>query len=118
MAPAERERAFDAEGFFAALDAVRESRKASWRKVARETGVSASTLTRMGQGRRPDVDSFAALARWANLDPDDYFTNTPAEPKDPLAEISVLLRRDANLSEDAAKAIDDLVRATYQRLHS
>ena len=30
------------------------------------------TLTRMGQGKRPDVDSLAALATWSRLNVDDF----------------------------------------------
>jgi transcriptional regulator with XRE-family HTH domain len=112
----ERDRAFDHETFFAALDAERISRKMHWKAVAGQAGVSASTLTRIGQGRRPDVDSFAALTAWAGLDPEDFFRRgTGAEPS-PLSAISLLLRRDPNLSSDAATALDELVKATYARL--
>lgn len=114
-----RDRSFDNDGFFAALDAVRQSRGVHWKTVAREAGVSASTLTRMGQGRRPDVDSFAALASWADLDPDDFFRRSDRQQPhstQPLAEISVLLRRDPNLSAEAATAMDALVKSTYERL--
>ena len=114
-----RERSFDSDGFFAALDAARVSRGLHWKTVASEAGVSASTLTRMGQGRRPDVDSFAALASWAGLDPDAFFKHADVEQQgagQPLAEISVLLRRDPNLSNEASTAIDELVKVTYERL--
>ena len=114
-----RERSFDSDGFFAALDAARVSRGLHWKTIASETGVSASTLTRMSQGRRPDVDSFAALASWAGLDPDDFFLAISADDQprpQPLAEISVLLRRDPNLSSAAATALDELVKVTYERL--
>lgn len=115
----ERDRSFDNESFFAALDAERISRKMHWKAVAAQAGVSASTLTRIGQGRRPDVDSFAALSAWAGLDPEDFFrrsTTKEQEKPSPLSEISLLLRRDANLSPDAATALDELVKATYERL--
>ena len=116
----ERERSFDNEGFFSALDAARVSRGLLWKNVAAEAGVSASTLTRIGQGRRPDVDSFAALAGWAGLDPDDFFVRAAdgSGQRPPLAEISVLLRRDPNLSVEAATALDELVKATYERLRA
>ena len=55
---------FDADAFFEALDKTRNNKKITWRKVAEEAGVSASTLTRMAQGKRPDVDTLAALAAW------------------------------------------------------
>lgn len=113
-----RDRSFDSDGFFSALDAARMSRGVHWKTVASETGVSASTLTRIGQGRRPDVDSFAALANWAGLDPDDFFIpeGDVEERAQPLAEITVLLRRDPNLSPEAAAALDEVVKATYERL--
>ena len=47
---------FDSQGFYDALDATRRSRNLNWKQVAAQSGVSASTLTRMAQGRRPDVD--------------------------------------------------------------
>lgn len=113
-----RERSFDSDGFYSALDAARMSRGVHWKTVASETGVSASTLTRISQGRRPDVDSFAALTNWAGLDPDSFFMrDRGAESRaQPLAEITMLLRRDPNLSPQAATAIDELVKATYERL--
>ena len=58
---------FDAEGFFDALDEVRDSKGLTWKEVADESEVSASTLTRMAQGKRPDVDSLAALLKWSGL---------------------------------------------------
>lgn len=113
----QRDRPFDNEAFFAALDSERASRSMNWRAVAKATGVSSSTLTRIGQGRRPDIDSFAALASWANVDPEAFFrgSSTGASPE-PLTEISVLLRADPNLSSEAAAALDELVKATYERL--
>jgi transcriptional regulator with XRE-family HTH domain len=114
--PHQRDRAFDNEGFFAALDAERTGRGLHWKAVASEAGVSASTLTRIGQGRRPDVDSFAALVSWAGLDPESFFRANDSSKSSALGGISLLLRRDPNLSQDAAAALDELVKATYQRL--
>lgn len=115
--PPRRDRPFDSDAFFAALDAERVSRGLHWKAVANEAGVSASTLTRIGQGRKPDVDSFAALTQWAGLDPEDFFrSRRPGQEASALSNISVLLRSDPHLSEDAAAAIDELVKATYSRL--
>lgn len=112
-----RERLFDNEAFFAALNSTRESRDLTWKQLASEAGVSASTLTRVGQGKRPDVDSFAALVAWAGLTPDDFIAGAKRE-SDPLAEISVLLRRDPHLNAEAAVALDELLKATYKRLRN
>jgi transcriptional regulator with XRE-family HTH domain len=108
---------FDAEVFYAALDSVRQARKLTWKQVAGESGVSASTLTRMAQGRRPDVDGLAALVAWSGLDADDYVRADDDRPApEPLAMISTLLRGDRNLSPEAATALDELIKATYERL--
>jgi transcriptional regulator with XRE-family HTH domain len=108
---------FDSEGFYAALDAERQGKRLNWKQVAAATGVSASTLTRMGQGKRPDVDSLAALCAWAGLDADMFITgHTNRADTEPLAMISTYLRGDPNLSDEAATALDQLVKATYARL--
>jgi transcriptional regulator with XRE-family HTH domain len=110
---------FDAGGFYGALDAVRQARELNWKQVAAESGVSASTLTRMAQGKRPDVDGLAALAAWSGLDTDDYVRSEHARPEpESLAVISTYLRSDKNLSSEAATAIDELVKATYERLRT
>jgi transcriptional regulator with XRE-family HTH domain len=108
---------FDADGFYAALDAQRQARKLNWKHVASESGVSASTLTRMAQGKRPDVDGLAALAAWSGLDTNDFVRSelTPERPE-PLAMISTYLRSDPHLTNEAATALDELIKATYERL--
>lgn len=110
---------FDADAFYEALDSVRLARKLNWKQVAAESGVSASTLTRMAQGRRPDVDGLAALAAWSGLRADDYVRSDAEMPeREPLAMISTYLRSDKNLSSEAAAAMDELIKATYQRLRT
>ena len=111
-------RLFDAEGFYAALDAVRQTQKIHWKDVAQRAGVSASTLTRMAQGRRPDVDSLAALCQWGELDADEFMRSKPRDDAEaaPLAMISTYLRSDPNLSPRAAEALDTVIKATYEQL--
>ena len=64
---------FDSEAFYAALNAVRLSRQRTWKEVAQEAGINASTLSRIGQGTNPDVDGLAALLRWSNLKAESLF---------------------------------------------
>jgi len=111
---------FDSDAFYAALDAVRRARDLNWKEVAAQSGVSASTLTRMAQGKRPDVDGLAALCAWSGLDADDYVRSGAEErpEAEPLAMISTYLRSDRNLSPEAARALDELVKATYERLRT
>ena len=108
---------FDSQGFYDALDATRQSRNLNWKQVAAQSGVSASTLTRMAQGRRPDVDGLAALASWSGLKADDFVRSDSdqGEPE-PLAMISTYLKSDPHLTPEAADALDQLVKATYERM--
>ena len=110
---------FDADAFYAALDATREARSITWKTVAAEAGVSASTLTRIAQGRRPDVDSLAALAAWSGLEVDIFLRRVGAggqKQAAPLAMISTYLRSDPHLSEESATALEEIIKATYRRL--
>ena len=108
---------FDAEAFYSALDAERRSRQQTWKRVAAEAEVSASTLTRMAQGRRPDVDSLAALVAWSGLSADTFVRDEQERPEpSSLAMISTYLKTDPHLTPEAADALDELVKATYERM--
>ena len=114
---AEKHGTFDNEGFYDALNATRQAKKLSWKQVADETGVSASTLTRMAQGKRPDVDGLAALSSWSGIRADDFVRSASRQGEpEPLAMISTYLRADKNLTPEGAAALDEVVRATYERL--
>ncbi len=109
--------AFDADGFFAAIDAQRQSLGLLWKDVATQAGISQSTLTRLAQGKRPDVDSLAALVDWAGLSADAFLIRTqPRNEPEPLAMISTYLRADRSLSPRAAAALEKVVQAAYQAL--
>src|SRR5690349_2162940 len=110
---------FDAAAFYAALNQTREARHLNWKQVAEEAGVSASTLTRMAQGKRPDVDGLAALASWSGLTVDDFVvasTTKPVKKASSIAVITAHLRGDPHLSAESAAAIEDIIKAAYERL--
>ena len=81
--------------------------------------MSASTLTRMAQGRRPDLDSLAALSAWSGLQADDFVRSEVEQSEaQPLAKISTYLRSDKNLTPEAATALDGVIKAAYEHLRS
>lgn len=108
---------FDGDAFYRALEGTVTRRGKNWKQVASETGVSASTLARMAQGRRPDAASLAALSAWSGLNPSD-FVDAPykTRQREPLTQISSLLRSDPNLDAQGAAAVEAIVRAAYERL--
>ena len=96
----------------AAPDAERQARHCAWRQVADECGTSASTLSRMSQGKHPGVNGLAALAAWSGLDMDRFVRSAAAkEEPEPLAVISSCLHSDPRLHEGAAVALDQMVKA-------
>ncbi len=106
---------FDAERFYSALDEVRLARGLQWRQVAEESGVAASTLTRISQGRHPDVDGLTALLIWAELDANEYLgVARPAERT--IATVTDLIRNDANLKPQDATALAKIIRLIYDIL--
>lgn len=54
----------DVKALHEALDLTRKQRKLYWRDVAKQAGLSPSTLSRIGQGASPDVDGLLRLLVW------------------------------------------------------
>jgi transcriptional regulator with XRE-family HTH domain len=108
---------FDGDAFYRALESIVAARSKNWKRVAAETGISASTLARMAKGRKPDAASLAALSAWAGLNPSDFVTAPyKVRKQEAIAQISSLLRTDPNLDTEAAQALDAIVRTAYERL--
>ena len=108
------------------LKQKRMSDRLSLRAVARETDVSASTLSRIENGSGvPDADTLARLARWLNLplerivptraeeSGDDvvYYQNAPTPDV-----VEAHLRADPNLSPETARALSELFRVAYKQV--
>jgi transcriptional regulator with XRE-family HTH domain len=55
---------FDTQELYDALEKQRVARGITWTDVARETGVSTSTLTGTRRGGRLEVDGVLAMVRW------------------------------------------------------
>ncbi len=107
---------FDNEAFYAALNATRLSRQLTWKDVAAETGVAASTLSRIGHGAKPDVNGLASLLAWSNLKAESFIRGSTVDEADPLAKITALLRADPHLTPQSAQLMENIVTSTYDKL--
>lgn len=109
---------FKGGAFYSALDSARAARSMNWKQVAAGSGVSASTLTRMAQGKRPDVDSLAALVQWSGLSADAFVGGEGhlTHEAEPLAQITTMLHSDASLPDEGRDAMIDMITAAYVRL--
>src|SRR5262249_24538219 len=97
-------------------NAVRLSRQKTWKDVAEEADVNASTLSRIGQGAKPDVNGLAALLSWSHLKAESFIRGSRQKKAEPIAEITALLRADPNLTKQNARLIEDIVISTYNKL--
>ncbi len=102
---------------YSALDSKRKSSGISWRQLAKEAGVSPSTITRMKDNKRPDVDGFAALVQWLGMPADAFLPSSPKKVQaDPAAEIMTYLRAKRELEPASVDAIQDLIQAACKLL--
>jgi transcriptional regulator with XRE-family HTH domain len=101
----------------------REELNLSLRDVANETGISASTLSRIENGTgKPDADNIARISQWLNM-PMERVMNTKYEgtvepvvyyPHEATPSIvEAHLRADKNLTPETAKALSELFRVAY-----
>lgn len=67
----------DVAALYAALDVVRAHQDITWRDLAEQTSVSASTFSRMAQGHRPDADALCTLVAWLRLPLDRFTADAP-----------------------------------------
>jgi transcriptional regulator with XRE-family HTH domain len=105
---------FNVDKFFNHLDSKRKDNNYTWKKVSEKSKVSASTLTRIAQGKHPDVDSLGLLCEWAKLDANEFFnTKDNVKEIDFMAQLSVNLRADKKLNKDSIEAIESTLRAAY-----
>jgi len=107
---------------YAALDAARTTKKLSWRQLAAEVGVSPSTMTRLANGNRPDVDAFAALVRWLGAPAESFMIDAEgesdggqAEEPELLVQLAPLLRARSDLEEEDVKYLEEVIGAAVRR---
>lgn len=109
----------------AALDAARESKGMSWRQLAKELGVSPSTMSRLAnEDAKPDVNAFAAMVTWLGVpaekfmvDEDDQSARTDEEPP-LLAELAPLLRARSDLKKEDVEHLENLISSAVRRFAS
>ena len=93
------------------------------RSAAEEIGdVSAATLSRVEQGKIPDLDTFFKLCGWLGKSPQDFTLGaTPAagtSAPDTPSLIAAHLRADRTLSKETAEALSTVIRLAYDAARS
>ena len=85
------------------------------RTIAEEIGnVSASTLSRIEQGKLPDVDTFLKICYWLNVSPEMFHKKSKVIVSD-RDKIEAHLRADKNLDEETANAVIHMIDLAYNK---
>ncbi|MDJ0598117.1 MAG: helix-turn-helix transcriptional regulator [Crocosphaera sp.] len=94
--------------------------KRTLREVGKEIGnVSFSTISRIQNGKTPDINTFLALCEWLGVSPAKLIKNTEEkEDIDTPEAIAIILRSDKNLAPEIANALAFLIKGAYQDLSS
>ena len=107
----------DVDALVAALDAKRKDEDISWRELARRAGVSPSTLTRIQQGKLPDVNTLGALLEWLDMPAEEFLVTRAKGEKtaaNPVVKATALLRGKKKMSPAATKALEEMVQAAFK----
>lgn len=88
--------------------------------MAADAGTSASTFTRIAQGRGTDAATFVKLVDWLGLAAERFIkrTSQKARRTETMAAISTHLRADRSLSPKAVEALEDIIGVAYKTLAS
>jgi len=105
----------------------REQQNLSLRDVADQTGVSASTLSRIENGTgKPDADNIARLASWLDMPIERVMHHGQRSASDPKPVVyyphestpeivEAHLRADRQLTPETARALSELFRVAYKQ---
>lgn len=89
------------------------------RAVAEEIDVSAPTLSRIEQGKVPDVDTFLKLCRWLGEPPETFAVEAMPVTKRTAQEstrniVIANLRADKELSKETINVLVDVIEMAYK----
>lgn len=112
--------AVDVKSLHAALDHTREERGLSWRQLAKELDVSASTLSRMTNGLKPDVSAFAAMTTWLRMPAESFYRPSAPSGEEPelVAQLAPLLRARRDLNEKDVEYLEELIGGAVRRFRA
>lgn len=109
------------------IKAKRREKNMGLREAAKESGVSASTLSRLERGistKMPDTETLSSLSNWLGVSFSSLMNekenrkdvNTPKF--ETTEQVEVYLRADKNLSPDSAQALAHAFKVLYKQFTS
>jgi transcriptional regulator with XRE-family HTH domain len=84
------------------------------RKAAEEVGIGSATLSRIENGKVPDLETFSKICRWLGDDPAIYLGSTPATTKAP--SVQVHFKKETAIKPETAKALSQMILRAHEAL--
>jgi transcriptional regulator with XRE-family HTH domain len=83
------------------------------REVANEIGISSATLSRIENGKLPDLNSFSKICNWLKINPNDFLDcNIPQKTSSQMTSsksISFHLKADKNIDPKQSTALSEMI---------
>ncbi len=82
------------------------------REVAAEIGISSATLSRVENGKIPDLETFSKLCKWLNVDPGEILgckCGDKIEQPKPMAVVAAHFRADRTLRPETVNAMAEMI---------
>jgi len=87
------------------------------REAAKLIGVSPATLSRIENGKVPDLDTFSKLCKWLEVDPGNVMGITPRK-QDGENQVRVHFKKDDAVHAETAQALAAMIMAAQRALQS
>jgi transcriptional regulator with XRE-family HTH domain len=87
------------------------------RDASKIIGISPATLSRIENGKIPDLETFGKLCKWLELDPGNVMGLT-SKNKDDGSQIKVHFKKDDAVLPDTARALADMILAAQRAFQS
>ena len=89
-------------------------------EIKNEVGedVSISTLSRIEQGKIPDLSTYMKICEWLNVSPNEFSLNDEIKERSHKEEIFFHLRADQSLSPEVSEALSKMIEIAYNNSES
>ncbi len=84
------------------------------RKTAEVIGIGSATLSRIENGKVPDLETFAKICKWLGDDPALYLGTTIASRNEP--RVQVHFKKETAIKPETAKALSRMILYAHKAL--
>ena len=84
------------------------------RKAAEEIGIGSATLSRIENGKIPDLETFSKICRWLGDDPSIYLGTTSSTNNPP--RVQVHFKKETAIKKSTAKALSEMILHAHEAL--